>query len=102
MTRRLEMEEQFRKAQNRRDNELLWMMILTDLNSHGYHYSLLDMIWFWQMQSHLYQSIVQSAHGYDSSWQYYQPMHNVYGGGSSTTDLLVYHFFKNFSFITSV
>lgn len=89
MQRRLEMEEEFRKARTQRENDLLWMMILTDLNHCGYNYSLLDMMWFWQMQSHLYHNIVSSGYGYDTSWPYYQPMHQVYGGSIGNTDILV-------------
>lgn len=93
MAKRLEMEEQFRKANTRRENELLWMMILSDLNGYGYNYSLLDMIWFWQMQSHLYHNIVSGVSSYDTSWPYYEPMHQVYGGQMSNTDFLVRTYF---------
>ncbi|XP_014237372.1 uncharacterized protein LOC106659363 isoform X1 [Trichogramma pretiosum] len=82
---RLQMNDRFSAARTRWDEELLWTLILNDLLTHGYVFSIIDLMSFWKFQYDIYKSIVDgvssslTSSNHSSSWQYFEPMHSVFG-----------------------
>ena len=87
------MNEQFNNAKSALERELLWNVILNDLLCSGYHYTIFDLMNFWELQFRLYKSIIDSLSpggSQTTDWPYFEPMHNVFRGSvSRSADILV-------------
>ena len=81
------MNDRFQSANTRWDSELLWTLILNDLLTRGYYFTIFDLMHYWEFQYGIYKSILNgltSSGDQYSNWPYFSDMFNVFEGSSST------------------